>query len=683
MKRPLLALAFAFAAVASSWSHGANYPPPAVLPGARPAGSAGGPSGPGAGPSVPMTPTPGGTLPGPAAAPRPPFPPATTPKDELPDPARWQLWWSYNHDAFLDLRARVQALATASPENLSVLARRELQQRLANELVKMIERGGKEPVLRHALLALARLAKVPALHVPLKRLTALYLARDTEPGLQEAALLALGVAGDAAAIEALRQVLMDDAAGRALLAQEAPIPTRMRVFSAYALALLGERDPSEVPRRRIVHALLFALGQEGIVERELRVACALALGRVPIQACETPEQAQDPARQIEERHLCGGVQTEYLLAIVSDPELDPWFRGHAAASLGRLAARAGAGLPAADDHPAVPSRDELVRALVRLAREASTMPPVFQGCLLGLGFVVDADGDATDQEARAFLQKCRERAPAMAQRFALIALASALGRPGNDGVGEEAWKDDSGQLLREFGRARGASLGWSALALAVAGHGRLVQARSQSQGLVAALRTRLLDAAKIDEAAACALALCVLRPADAETAAALRKTFTRLPTPTYRIHGALALGMLGVREARPALEKALDAPDLRVDDVIAASLGLRLLGDPDVVPALVTRLAHTDPKKPDEALALVGALALLQDPLAGAPLIPLALDESRDVELRAAIVWCLGMLADPDTPDWTASFANGIDYSFLPWTLRSPQGDGRGILDAR
>ena len=115
----------------------------------------------------------------------------------------------------------------------------------------------------------------------------------------------------------------------------------------------------------------------------------------------------------------------------------------------------------------------------------------------------------------------------------------------------------------------------------------------------------------------------------------------------------------------------------------AYRLAARLLGDPDVVPALVTRLAHTDPKKPDEALALVGALALLQDPLAGAPLIPLALDESRDVELRAAIVWCLGMLADPDTPDWTASFANGIDYSFLPWTLRSPQGDGRGILDAR
>ena len=51
--------------------------------------------------------------------------------------------------------------------------------------------------------------------------------------------------------------------------------------------------------------------------------------------------------------------------------------------------------------------------------------------------------------------------------------------------------------------------------------------------------------------------------------------------------------------------------------------------------------------------------------------------------LRAAIVWCLGVLADPDAPVWTALYANGIDYNCMPWTLKSPLADGRGLLDWR
>jgi HEAT repeat protein len=138
-----------------------------------------------------------------------------------------------------------------------------------------------------------------------------------------------------------------------------------------------------------------------------------------------------------------------------------------------------------------------------------------------------------------------------------------------------------------------------------------------------------------------------------------------------------------VNESQVALEKALDTPGAAVQEVIAASMGLRLLGDPDVVPDLVKRLAATDAKKTEDALAIVNALALLQDPLAGEPLLSLLADESRHEDVRSAIVWCLGLLADPDAPDWTAKYANGVDYTYLPWTLNSPMADGRGLLDWR
>ena len=64
-------------------------------------------------------------------------------------------------------------------------------------------------------------------------------------------------------------------------------------------------------------------------------------------------------------------------------------------------------------------------------------------------------------------------------------------------------------------------------------------------------------------------------------------------------------------------------------------------------------------------------------------MLALVPDEKRREDVRAAFVWCLGVLADPDAPDWTATYANGLDYNFMPWTLRSPNGDGRGLLDWR
>ena len=691
MKHPLLALSLVFLSAEPSFGHGGSYTGPPFRPpdGGRPGGGGGaGPAGGGpAGPSTPGPSGPGGpagvgpTTPGPSGAPKNPFP-ITPVKDELPDPTRWQLWWHYNHDAFLDLRARIQALATTSPENLATLERRKLQERLAPELMKLFEAGDRETILRQMVLALARLAKVESLRVPLDRVTSLYLGRDF-PNLQEGALLALGIGGDVASIESLRHVLMDDEAGRGLLAQPRAVPTRMRVFAAYALGLLGRRSPSEDSRRHVVHALLFALGKEGALERELRVACALSLGLVSIGPCGTPEVAQDPARQIEELHLCGGVQTEYLLGIASDPKLDAWFRGHAAAALGRLAVSAGPGYPAADDHPAILSRDEIVRALIQLAQGSRATPPVLQGCLLGLGVVVDADGDEADVRARGFLQESIKRDGPMAQRFALIALASALARPGPGPESDAAWKEGVSQLLREFARAKGGWLAWNALALAVAGHGRLAHKLDYPQSIADALRSRLSEAQKIDEAAACALAIAVLRFSNEETAAALQKAFQKQASPAYRLCGALALGQLGVNEAQGMLEKALDAPGAALESVIAASLGLRLLGDADVVPDLVKRLAETDPKKTEDALAIVNALAFLQDPAAGVPLLEIVADKNRDEEVRAAIVWCLGLLADPDVPDWTATYANGIDYNYLPWTLNSPLGDGRGLLDWR
>ena len=684
--------AFLLSLLGQAWAHGAVYRPPIPRWTGPPKDSPGssGPRASGAtGPARPAAsggPSPTAPVPTAAATTRSPFPlPTTSVADEIPEPALWQVWWSYNHDAFLDVRGHIQALAAASPENLVVAERRRLQGLLLPALLKGLETGDSETAARQRLLALARLARVRDLGVPLDRTARLFLgeAVRNNPTVQEAALLALGIGGELGSVELLRHVLMDDAAGREILAQQEPIPTRMRVFAAYALGLLGRRDPSEESRRQVVHALLFALGHEGAVERELRVACTLALGIVPIQPCKTPEEALDPARQIEELHLCGGAQIEYLLAIVKDTSLDPWFRGHAAAALGRLAATAGEGLPATEDHPVILSRADLVRALLELAQEEQGSPQVVHGCLLGLGAAVDGDADPIDVDARKFLAETMKRGEPMAQRFALVSLASALGRHGPGEDPEKAWNEGSTLLLRELSRAKESALAWNALALAIATHGYVADRQTLPESHMDALRTRLAQSRNANAAAAFALAIALLAPEDSATGTALREAFDELDSPFFKTYGALALGMLGVSDAKELLAKTRNDPEASAEDRIASCVGLRLLGDTEVVGNLVERLGETGKEKPAEALGIVNALAYLGDPFAGEPLLDLLAEKECTDDVRAAIVWCLGVLADPNSPDWTAVYANGLDYNFLPWTLKSPHGDGRGLLDWR
>jgi hypothetical protein len=611
--------------------------------------------------------------------------PTTGGKDDPTGLADWQRWWSYNHDAFLDPRARLRALVSSSGENPLAAQRRKLQEALVPVLLEALTAGGRESVIRQCLLALARLARVDDLDVPLERWTRIHLGFPAH-SLKENALLALGIGGGATEIESLRHVLMGDAIGSAVLRSDEGATFRLRCFAAFSLGLLGRRSNSEAERRAVVHALLFALGNDGVLERELRIACALALGRVPIEPCRNAAEAQDPARQVEELHLCGGVQSEFLLAIARDARLDPWFRGHAAAALGCLAPVAGLGMAAAEDHPPVLSRAEIVRALIDLGRESRGEPSVLQGCLLGLAHVVDADADAEDEDAREFLLESTKRDAPMAQRFALLALAASLGRAGGGAEPGAAWKGGSELLLREFLRAKGAALPWHGLALAVTGFGRNEIEEIVPENFTHALRTRLGQAKGLEEAAAFALSLAVLRPSDPLFGAALLKAFEKLPDPAFRAHGAIALGFLGVSAAIKPLEDALDeasAEPTSSAGVVAASLGLRLLGDRDVVPDLVARVIGAKEDETRAALAYVHALAFLQDPAGVEPLFALIRDESKKEELCAAVVWCLGSLADPEFPDWSAGYANGLDYNYLSWTLRSPLQDGRGLLDWR
>ncbi len=129
------------------------------------------------------------------------------------------------------------------------------------------------------------------------------------------------------------------------------------------------------------------------------------------------------------------------------------------------------------------------------------------------------------------------------------------------------------------------------------------------------------------------------------------------------------------------LRKEFGEGDGELAPVLSASLGLRLLGDASVVPPLLERLTSSEDAA--ERMAIIRTLVRLDALKSLDALVAIMNDEDAELGLRSVATWALGVLADSDTPDWSAAYANDLNYLCMTWTLSSPLGDGKGLLDWR
>jgi hypothetical protein len=606
------------------------------------------------------------------------WPTTPTRTDELPDFTRWQLWWSYNHDPYLDFRARVAAVSVSSGVERNDEQRRELRAEVVTHLTAVVDAGGKTWLLRQALFALARLGdeRDVASSVHLDRQVQSYLVCD-RPELQEAAILALGVRGTPTCVGLLCDLLHDDEDGRSAMGSR-PVTARNRAFAAFALGLIGAEQGSQRARLEIVHALLSVLGKDDATDREIRVASVLALGLIPLEAALEAGQSSHPSMQVDGAHLCGGDQIDYLVQILRDARLDPWVRGHAATALGRLGRMAGEGREECEEHPAILSRQQIALELVDMLEEAKGNPPVLHGIVIAMGLIADADDEVGDEAVRKCLVRLVKRGDRLTQHLALAALGEILGRPTSSEPDPESIAETRSLLMRELARTRGSRRAWSALALAIADFGAQSWGWCASAELPFALRTSLARTRDPGDAAAFSLALAILRDEHPDTREVLSRRYAKLEDEAFRDEAALAMGWLG---ARGDFEKELGDARSSLRQTLRAATALRLAGDSEVVPVLLERLR--DSEEPRERLGILRLLARLDVLEAGETLIQILVDEDENYVLRASAAWALGGLCDSDSVDWSAMYANDLDYPYLTWTLSSPLGDGYGLLDGR
>jgi hypothetical protein len=254
---------------------------------------------------------------------------AVTSGDSGLDPTSWSLWWHFNQEPYLDLRAHVRAAPIETSgegwlgsgpgaEKSLKPSQAQIRVSIVPALLNALERETNNDVITGCLVALAKIGEEgeldgsPQFTAVIERFLA-----DQNQEIGETAAVALGILASPRSIEHLAALLLDDDRGRALV-RRSSVPDRTRAFAAYGLGLIGARTPDQETGERIVVLLHHALQTDDTASADLKVACVNAIGLVPIDG------------------LVRQAQLDVILDLLEDGKLDLLVRAHCPAALGRL-----------------------------------------------------------------------------------------------------------------------------------------------------------------------------------------------------------------------------------------------------------------------------------------------------------------------------------------------------------
>ncbi len=595
LRRAILAVLLLLLLTTAASAHGGAFRGPrGVTPGSRipsdPPAAPGPTTPPRRGPITPPK-APGhpgpGAAPGPVSQPERPPAPATPARPTTPQgrpvgtPAagpgisHWVYWWNLNRERILSLRslqaARLRASTTESSPHF-------------------LGEGGDRNV-RASESAEARRAIISAL------LTA---AEDDNPDVATGAILALGKAGDPAAIPLLTKLVDQKTADRT-------VPES----AALALGMIG------VPEHG-VRAFLTAVARDEKRPWRTRAFATLGLGfhddAGAIPSLMSLWRRKAPHNEIAASALLaiGLIGDEILVpdlaeALSGHPgrrERDDQLRAHTAAALGMIRSRAA--LPALMRSLGDPEKQVRRQATLSIATMAG---PEDETVIKLLLYVLGKDRDS---QTRAFA-------------------AVALGEIGSPKAADS--------LLYAYRKGDGVVVPYAALGLALLA--RNSEADGVSERIVPFLRAQFMERKNVDLRGALALSLGIA--GDRQAIEPLTRILQASGAPTLRGHVAVGLGLLGATEAAPALRKALtERSDPAIKREIALALGL--LGDREATAVLIdlVRSGRTEYVRGSAATAvgrLVSTTSALQ-------LVEVLRDSGNSNTTRAFVAVALGLALD-------------------------------------
>jgi HEAT repeat protein len=544
---------------------------------------------------------------------------------------RWEFWWEYNKDSFLNLRNQLYAdnriRGTAS---FLVGKSRKGVFRSSNRVTPEIVRMAIVPsllaaldidhpdVLDSSVLAVARVTGPDEVGEAMKIICA-QLASKYQTA-QQAACLSLGVLGSPEAISVCRDLMFDTPAGRKLVARS-EVPRLVRAFAALSCGLIGS-DAAVDDLRRIVES------ENGACRKDL-VSCAItSLG------------------------LLGGTAegdniVRFLIERLDRPGIDPCIMAFVPIALGRLGdARA-------------------VTPLVRLLKDGKRENCVRRSAVVALGLLADV----TDVKVVELLKgSIRGGRDVQTRHLAFVALARIAARDGNRTANEKEQSEIMKCFLGEIERpGRPSHLAWACLAAAI---DTMADGKAQ-RGLAERIARRFKESKNPSDRSAMALCLGLL---NADTSAGmLFETLEESRDKALQGYLCVSLGLMSWKKASERVREFVT--EERVGFLqLQASVALGLMGDPEAVGILVKVLEE------GRTLSIVSsaarALGQIGDSRAIGPLRGILADPKAGNMTKAFAVVALGLIGERTDLPWNAQISENANY----WTRLEAMNEALNIL---
>ncbi len=682
-----------------SIGHGGTYrgPGDTVPPGGGGGGGGGGgPSGPAgpAGPAGPDSNSPGPAGPvtgapatgGQAQTPENQGPTTGGPVDLGPDLTLWSFWWEFNKDPYLSLKSHIHSGDTQTGSGDFFLGQGERQQakdslrpsekqireKVVPALLRALERETNNDIVTGCMVALAKIgdSRSESGDSQFEGVIRDFLP-DGNQEISETAALSLGILANDASVDLLTELLNDTAPGRKAIGKN-EVEFRRRSFAAYGLALIGNRTASEDVRRRVVATLADVLDSVQSSTRDIKVACLIGLGLVPLETIgDTAVDEEGKPLPPNANRLA---QIEYVKRYFEDDTQNHYLvRAHAPATLARL-------LPGLPTDVYESYKTTIAEDLVeRVGKRSKEKREVVQSSVLALGMLGDSDDSKVDKEIRKVLSSIVEDVSDLqAKNFSRIALGQVGGKRGSGdaAAAEGGRKDISGALSKTLSRGNNAGRRWSGLGIGVMGRMMAENNEVPLPDLAKALRSELDKSKSPQDVGAYCIAAGIL--GDPEAKEVVMDKLDRMSQDEPRGYAAVALGLMNAREAIEPIQNIVRESKYRPELLKQAAIALGLLGDKQLVPELVDMLAEA--KSLATQASISTALGFIGDARSIDPLIDMLENDQLTERARGFAAVALGIVADKEPLPWNSKISVDINYRASTRTLNDSDG-GTGVLN--
>jgi len=672
----LACLAMALALPDSGCAHGGQWrgPGDVVPPNAGGGGRAPGARGPNThGPSSPSGPRPNSpATPGPSSPTSGSStvvfgPPPTTGgrgAQLTPDLNRWQFWWEFNKDPFINLKEAIHAtgIVTGSddffmghskhPDSVDNMkpVDSEIVGRILPALKRTLDATDQHDIVSSCLVAMAKVGKN---HDSFRILDVMrpYLAYRNQE-IRETAAVAMGISQMPAAIEDLVELVRDTAKGHKLV-NDSKVDDRTRSFACYGLGLVAQATSSVDNKRRCFEALNQVLQDttKNLVNRNIPTAAINSIRLI------TPNRdGGDKARLL----LGDCLATLWTYYEKKAGPTEQQVQAHVPPAISQLLGRGG-------DTTGKYKQSFADLLAGKLGKHNNSM---YQSAAIALGTLcLPQEIDRGDKRySDALWNYYQTGKDEQTRYFSLMALAKIGG------------DSNRNSLLKAFSRSSKALVKpWAAISLGVlafnaAESGAGDNSIGYSIGAVLHRGLGEIKNSQTQSAIAVALGLCKYKDAADDLEARLIRNKQRDELAGYLCIG---LALMDSKKSITTIQHVAATSIRRPELLSQAAIALGKMGDKKVTESL-QRMLQDENRNVARLSAVSSALGFIGDRRTIRPLIATLYDETITPLSRAFAAVALGGVADKEPLRWNSKIAVDMNYRAAVETLTN---SSTGVLN--